>query len=187
MKDIIKERKFTIGKLEIRPLSTTDILWLILIGISVIIHLFLKYYCPCKDFMFRFFTIWFIAFQTISSPFGIRFRSIYFSFFWMICCLLLIDSNFLFTYVPLFTFLLYHIIRLFYHKKYNREFIPYWTGKGSMWRHTSKIENASSKLEDKSFTKRLLIIGILIILLSLFSINKQIPPKELSCGICEKL
>ncbi|RDI04536.1 hypothetical protein DEU42_12042 [Flavobacterium sp. AG291] len=184
---MIKERKFTIGKLEIRPLSNSDILWLSLVAISVIIHLFLKYYCPCKDFGFRFFIIWFIAFQTISSPFGIRFRSVYFSCSWIVCCMLLIDLEILYTYIPLFTFSLYHLTRFVYFEKYKREFIPYWIGKGSMWRHTSKIENASSKLEDKTFTKRLLIIGILIILLSLFSINKQIPPKELSCGICEKL
>lgn len=182
---VTKKRKFVIGKLEVRSLSVTDILWLSLLCICTIVHLFLQYYCPCKDFGFRFFVVWFTGFQTISSPIGLRFRSVYFSVIWIIFCMLLIDWNILYIYVPLLTFLLYHILRLIFFKKYNREFIPYNVGRGVMWRHTSEIEKASSKLEDKPFSKALLSIGMIIILSTIFSINKQLPLKNLPCGICE--
>ena len=157
-------RKFTFGKLEIRKFTISDYLYLLVFSISVSYYLYASTYNPENRFTLSLFISWLVGFQTISSPFGLRFRNIYFSFIWLFfSSIFLIKNNWL-GYIPISTFILYHIIRIIFWKKYKREFIPYQTGRGAMFRHKSFFEGRSGSLEDKKFTKVLLFTGIMIIL-----------------------
>ncbi|RTL13552.1 MAG: hypothetical protein EKK56_05305 [Flavobacteriaceae bacterium] len=161
---IESNRKFTIGKLEIRKFTISDYLYLLGFSISVSYYLYAVTYNTEKNFILSFFISWFVGFQTISSPFGLRFRNIYFSLIWLFfSSIFLIENNWL-GYIPISTFILYHVMRIIFWKKYNKEFIPYQTGRGSMFRHKSFFEGRSGGLKDKKFTKILLFAGILIIL-----------------------
>jgi hypothetical protein len=175
-------RQFTIGKLELRTLAARDILWLSALVTCTIIHVFLKAYCPCKDFQFLFFTTSITGFQTITSPLGVRFRSIYFSIIWLLCCLLLIDTSFWISLFPLCTFVLHHIFRYIFYLKYKQEFIPYFMGKGGVWSHYSKIEKRRGNKKDKTFSYIKLFLGILIFFMLLFLF--EFHAKDLPCGIC---
>ena len=71
-------RKFVFGKLEIRRFTNSDYLYLLAFTIAVCYYLYSITYNPEKKFIISFFISWFIGFQTVSSPFGLRFRNIYF-------------------------------------------------------------------------------------------------------------
>lgn len=157
-------RKFVFGKLEIRRFTNSDYLYLLAFTIAVCYYLYSITYNPEKKFIISFFISWFIGFQTVSSPFGLRFRNIYFSLIWLFISSIFLIKNNWFGFIPISTFILYHIIRFVFWKKYNREFIPYQTGRGTMFRHKSFFEGRSGNLVDKKFTKILLLSGIMIIL-----------------------
>lgn len=158
-------RKFIFGELEIRKFIISDYLYLTVYITGITLHLFFKYYLLENKFTITLIMSFFVGLQTISSPFGLRFRNIYFSLIWLLLSLILLFDNYFISLIPLSTFILYHIIRILFWKKYKREFIPYQTGKGSMYRFKSTFEGKSGNLEDKKYTKILLGSGTLVIFL----------------------
>lgn len=131
--------------------------------LAVICYLYVNKYSPENKFGITLFISFAIGFRTISSPFGLRFRNIYFSIIWLVLSLVLLIDNYFLSLIPISTFILYHIIRIIFWKKNNREFIPYQSGKGKMFRFKSYFEGRYGDLTDKKYTKILLGIGILII------------------------
>ncbi|MDR6761681.1 hypothetical protein J2Y38_001890 [Flavobacterium sp. 2755] len=158
-------RKFVFGKLEIRKFIISDYLYLAAYIIGVVYYLFATKYTPENKFVTSWIVSFVVGFQTISSPFGLRFRNVYFSIIWLILSLILLIDNYFISLMPISTFILYHIIRLIFWKKNKREFIPYETGKGNMYRYKSSFEGKYGDLKDKKYTKILLRIGLLIIFL----------------------
>lgn len=156
-------RKFIFGKLEIRKFIISDYLYLTAYIMGVAYYLFANKHIPESKFATSLIISFAIGFQTISSPFGLRFRNIYFSIIWLILSLILLIDSYPLSLIPISTFILYHIIRIVFWKKNNREFIPYETGKGKMFRFKSYFEDRSGDLTDKKYTKILLASGILII------------------------
>ncbi|WP_269236399.1 hypothetical protein [Flavobacterium flavigenum] len=156
-------RKFIIGKLEVRKLILSDLLYLFLYIIAIFYYIYIIKYKPEDKFASSFIISWIIGLLTISSPFGLRFRNIYFSIIWLLLSIaFLINATFI-AIIPLLTFLQYHIIRLIFWKIHRREFIPYELGRGAMFRYKSYFEQKSGDIKDKRFTKILLSTGILII------------------------
>nr|WP_314838587.1 hypothetical protein [uncultured Flavobacterium sp.] len=160
-------RKFIFGNLEIRKFLASDYLYIIAFFVSVSYYFYVIEYKPEDKFATSLFISWIVGFQTISSPFGLRFRNIYFSVIWLLLSSIFLIGNNYFGFVPILTFVLYHILRMIFWSKHNREFIPYQTGKGAMFRHRSFFEGRSGNNKDKLYTKILLLIGISIIMFSL--------------------
>lgn len=158
-------RKFIFGKLEARKFIVSDYLYLAGYIIGIMLYVFASKYQPRNIFAISFTVSIICGGQTISSPFGLRFRNVYFSILWLILSLIFLIANYFTALIPLLTFILYHIIRMIFWKKNKREFIPYETGKGQMYRYKSYFEGRYGDLKDKRYTKILLGIGILIILL----------------------
>lgn len=160
-------RKFIIGKLEVRKFIISDYLYIIAFFVSVLYYFYVREYKPKDIIVTSLFISWFVGFQTISSPFGLRFRNIYFSIIWLLLSSVFLIGNNYFGFVPILTFVLYHIIRIIFWRKHSREFISYQIGKGAIFRHRSFFEGRSGNNKDKLYTKILLLIGISIIMFSL--------------------
>ena len=188
MENTKRKRKYTVGGLEIRPLSVTDVLWTIPLAFAVGLYRIFVIYCPCNVFTTGMVIAVAVGFQTISSPFGIRFRSVYFSLIWVCIALFFIDIKNPLSYYILVTFMLYHVLRLVFYRRYSREFIPYQVVKGDMWPHHSRIEGRSSTIQDKRFTLILVITGFALFLLLVILVeNIGSTLQTLPCGICEDI
>jgi uncharacterized membrane protein YcaP (DUF421 family) len=77
-KPLPKARKIIFGKLEVRPLSVSDVIALITFAVAAYINLVLYAYCPTNKMM----SSLIIALATgiiVATPFGMRFKNIYFS------------------------------------------------------------------------------------------------------------
>ena len=158
-------RKFTFGNLEIRKLLISDYIFLAAFAISIAINYYCILYRPDYTFLVSLCIAYAVAFLTISTPFGLRFRNVGFSLVWLVLSILFIFKNFAIAFIPVLTFALYHILRLIFWRQHGREFIPFWVGNyGVMHRHKSKFEGRTGSHKDKSFTKILLWLGIFIIL-----------------------
>jgi hypothetical protein len=164
------ERRFTIGMLEWRRLSISDILILLIFFLIIILAVpgwLISYYgtkgaCLLGGLM--------IGLETVMSPLGLRFRSVFFSILWLLMSLSLIfmwpDLS---SAMPLVTFALYHVLRLLFWKKYNRELIPFDFYHNTYTRFYSKIERTSSGVKDKRYMRILVWSGFTIFLICLFA------------------
>lgn len=157
-------RKFIFGRLEIRKLIISDFLYLAVYTSGLIYYFYASKCIPENKFITSWIMSFIAGFQTISSPFGLRFRNIIFSILWLILSVVLLIDNYFISLIPIFTFILYHVIRIVFWKNNNREFIPYEIGKGNMYRYKSTFEGKYGDLKDKKYTKILFTIGLLIIL-----------------------
>jgi hypothetical protein len=159
------KRRFTFGNLEIRKLSISDYLFLSAYAISIAVNFYCIFFHPYYIFNVSLFIAFAAGFLTISTTFGLRFQNISFSLIWLTLSSVFTIKNFPISYIPLATFLLYHILRLLFWKENKREFIPFEVGKGgSMHRYRSKIENRVGSNKDKDYMRFLLWIGIIVIL-----------------------
>ncbi|WP_237732393.1 hypothetical protein, partial [Flavobacterium sp. UGB4466] len=77
-------RKFIIGKLEIRKLILSDLIYLFLYIIVIFYYIYINKYNPADKLSTSFIISLIIGFLTISSPFGLRFRNVYFSIIWLL-------------------------------------------------------------------------------------------------------
>ena len=166
-------RKFTFGKLEIRKFIISDYLYLSAFFISVVYYFYVLEYNPENKFPTTLWISWAIGFQTVSSPFGLRFRNIYFSLIWLLLSSVFLIQNNSLGLIPILTFFLYHFVRLIFWKKHKREFIPYQIGRGAMWKHKSSFEGRCGNNTDKLYTKIVLSIGILTIMSTLIPLIKN--------------
>lgn len=174
------ERRFTIGKLEIRTLNFNDIAVLLIVSAAILFSFSFGMEYPRNKFYFLFFISFVLWFHTLDMgllgmPIVLRFRSFYFSLCWLALCIIIpvIYRNG-FAYLPLLLFLLFHILRLIFWKLYDREFIPFRLDRGIMIpklsRYVSKIEGTGGFKEDKLFTRIFLIIGYLIFLICTYAL-----------------
>ncbi|NHA05206.1 hypothetical protein G7092_15460 [Mucilaginibacter sp. HC2] len=159
-------RKFTIGQLEIRRLDRLDILLLLLYAALVALTYIFKEQAQ-SYFLLELITCFFCTGVLILSPIGIRLRSIYFSIIWLLLSLLFIFNTHSIAWIPLFDFLLYHIVRLVFWTKHDREFIPFTVGRGALYRYISKIEHMGGSSIDKGYMKLLIGLGLIVNLICL--------------------
>lgn len=178
---IPNERKFTYLKLEFRKLDKSDLLILLTFSICILIHfLFIQYLPNFKHFSLLFIGIatWAI---TISTPFGLRFRNIYFFITWLILCLAFLWAGTSISYLPFGSFALYQAFRIVFWIKYSKEFIPLTLIQAPLEfskrafslafeRTISKREGRGSYAEDRKFMKWLVRIGFLLFMLCFFGI-----------------
>jgi len=158
-------RKFTKAHLEIRRLSVTDILWLFVYLVLVSFSLYFNFFKDKMSFLVVLVTSAFFAFVILTTPFGLRFRSIYFSIIWMVFSLLFMLNMVSEAFEPFLLFVLYHVIRLIFWRTYHREFIPFTVVKGHMYRYVSKIEHKGGTDIDKYYMKLLGVGGLVITIL----------------------
>ena len=164
-----KERKFTFLNLEVRSLDGLDIFSLCLYGVAVIGHFSLQHI----DFSYKAAGIiaipFTICFLTITTPFGLRFKNVYFFLVWfLLSCVFLLAGTSL-SYLPIGCFVLYQLIRLFFWRKYHKEFIPFEVVRGfKMYRFVSKNEGRGGYREDKHFMKWLFWLGAILFFCCLF-------------------
>lgn len=163
------ERKFTIAKLEFRKFSVSDIIILSVFTLDVIVYFFITQYLPQKKFYITYFTATAAAYFIFTTPFGLRLRNIYFSAIWLVLSLLFLIKNFEIAQIPLLGFFTYHLIRLIFWAKYNKEFIPYEAGKGKLFRYVCKIEGRGGYKEDRFFMKILMVIGFFIFMYGIYT------------------
>jgi len=109
------------------------------------------------EMLIDFFAIFFVA----GSPFCIRFRNIYFSIPWVVLsCFYILQDKRPLTFTPLSLFLLYHLVRLFYHIIYKREFIPCSIGRGKSIPYFSTLDNKWSEKTDSVFMWIYFFLGL---------------------------
>ncbi len=161
-------RKFTIGGLELRPLSSTDRIILTVYATAIMFQILTEYLLPQYKFHGLFLISFTIGFLTVSTPFGLRFRGVYFSSIWFIVSIIFLTRGTSLSLIPINTFILYHILRFIFWKKYKKEFIPYDAVRGGYLRYVSKIEGRGGYKEDRQFMHLLLWTGIIIIMISIF-------------------
>ncbi|GAA4758771.1 MULTISPECIES: hypothetical protein [Flavobacterium] len=169
-----KERNFTIAKLEFRKLTDIDLLYITGYTIIVIANLFLD---KGNNFNIKLqltlFSSVVIGMQTCTTPFGLRFRNVYFSLIWFSLSLLFLINSYSLCYIPLITFIAYHIIRLVFWFRYDRELIPFFLAKGGSFRYKSKIENKAGNKNDRNFTYILCLIWACYFILTLGGIINE--------------
>lgn len=163
------ERKFTIAELEVRKLNSWDILVLSKFCLIVTIHLFLKENDPQKAFCVTWVGSLLTAYLIFTTPFGLKFRNINFSLIWLLLSLLFLYENYAIAQIPLIGFLIYHFFRLIFWKKYNREFIPYESGRGKLDRYVSKVEGRGGYKEDRAFMKLLIAVGFGVFMYGIYT------------------
>ena len=159
-----KERKFTILNLEVRTLSKTDLIIVIFFAAAIILHFLLRHFYPEAKVLISDMIFILVGLLTIATPFGIRFRSIYFSAIWIVLNLLLLLNIQSLALFPLFTFITYHVIRFIFWKVHKLEFIPFIAGRWHWIRYVSKIEGRGGYKEDRVYQMLLILIGLAILL-----------------------
>lgn len=167
----VKDRKFTIGQLEIRKLITSDLLYILVFFLAVVYQFSFPSYKQKDADLVSIFISFGAAFLTIFCPFGLRFRNIYFSIIWLVLCFVHLVGAKVMTEIPILCFVAYHCVRLIFWKIYKREFIPYEVGEGSITRYISFFESRGGNKQDKIFTIILLILGISIMIFSVCNVS----------------
>ena len=166
-------RKFTYGQLEIRRLSITDLAWIFIYLTLVLVTIILDRDNYVKEhYGTLFMTAAAVGFLTFQTQLGLRFRSVYFSCIWLIISFYIVDNEFTIMYYPLSVFLLYHIIRIVFWNKYEREFIPFIWNRGwkrsSFSRRVNNIENSGGSVKDLDFTRWLVGLSLVIFFICLW-------------------
>lgn len=164
------KRKFTFGALEIRKPDTADLVILSVFCVSIFIHLFfLNFYHFKKGIITTYFMIGLSAgMSTIATTMVTRFRSVYFSSIWLLLSIVFVNPAFSMTWIPLLTFLFYHLLRLLFWARYNREFIPFEKSVNSYLPWISKREGRAGDREDKLFTLILFWLGFIVVMSCVF-------------------
>ncbi|RZJ18458.1 MAG: hypothetical protein EON51_17360 [Acinetobacter sp.] len=173
-----RDRKFTFLSLEIRQLDTLDVFSLIFYGVAIGVHFLLQHI----NFSYRIFGLIYIPlgvwFVVITTPFGLRFRNVYFFCIWGLLSIIFLFAKTSVSYFPISCFILYQIIRLIFRKNHRKEFIPYNVGRGktdcprhgrilNLERFVSKLEGRGGYIEDRYFMKWLFWLGTLFLLVCL--------------------
>lgn len=175
------ERKFTVFKLEFRKLSVSDLVILVTYAVAIVTHFVVTANFPEKRFFGLFAIAFIVAIFTTTTPFGLRFRNIHFSVIWLVLCLFFLFAGTSLSVLPLGSFILYQLIRLFFWKSYSKEFIPFQLVRAPLEfskkafqltfiREVSKIEGRGGYKEDKQYMKWLVRLGFCLFMICLFGI-----------------
>jgi hypothetical protein len=176
-----KSRKFTILHLEVRALDGWDIFFLAIYTIAIGAHLYFQHF-DNKYWVYS--LVWISMWAwclTTSTPYGIRFRNIYFFFIWLLLSFVFISPSLYLSYLPLATFVLYQGLRLYFWKTQKREFIPFTAVRRGYYRYVSKTEGRTGGIKDKRLMKVLFWLGMILFLTSLFGMfgkDLSTPPKS---------
>lgn len=176
-----KDRKFTFLHLEFRKLGVVDILILLTFFIALTVHFTMVYYFPEKRGFGLYSISSLICYMTVTTPFGLRFRNVYFFMTWLALCIVFLLAKTTLAYLPLGTFLLYQILRLLFWKRHSKEFIPFELVRAplefskkafrmNLIRFVSKIEGRGGYKEDKVYMKWLVWLGFLLFMACLFGV-----------------
>lgn len=176
-----RERKFTLLRLEHRKLSLSDIIILVAYAVAISTHFVVIAHFPEKRFIGLFTISYVIGFFTITTPFGLRFRGLYFFMIWLALCLIFLFAKTSLSLLPLCSFILYKIIRLLFWKRHSKEFIPSQLVRAPLEfskkalqmtfiRVVSKVEGRGGYQEDKLYMKWLVWIGFCLFMACLFGI-----------------
>lgn len=157
-------RRFTILNLELRKLSKSDLFFLLIFALENFAFLFFSDTFQNQKIIFTIFTVIIIWFLIFTTPFGLRFKNLYFSISWLFLSLLFLVNNYRIALVPLVAFGAYHFLRFVFYLKYDKEFIPFYLNRGRLERYVCKIEGRGGYKEDKTYMKILIFIGIIVIL-----------------------
>jgi len=154
-------RRFTFLHLEIRRLSLEDIFF-ILIYTALVVWAYISFSNDKTRFGLLLVIVFTNSYFTAATHFGLRLNSLYFSLIWMaLCVATAIRYQTIFAAVPLMSFFTYQVIRCAFWNKYDREFIPFDTGRGVLYRYRSTIERRVGGPKDKD-AMRILIALIVI-------------------------
>lgn len=153
------ERKFTIAQLELRRLNWSDVVWLLIFSVLSFYTYYLKTQHDRYYFAFELITVAFCTNLIILSPIGLKFRSVYFSLLWLTLSVFFIFNIQSIKWIPILDIILYHVIRLVFWRKFNREFIPFSVGRGRLYRYISEAEEMGGSNNDKNYMKLLIWCG----------------------------
>jgi hypothetical protein len=158
-------RKFTIFQLEIRRLSITDIVFIVAYFVVTIVYFIWGYYDSRQKILGDIYISFLIFYLIILTPFGIRFRSVYFSSLWLTISVFNLHITSTLSLAPILLFILYHLIRWNFWQRYEREFIPLYVGRNfKMDRYISKIEHQGGTINDRQYMKDLIWLGVVILM-----------------------
>lgn len=175
------ERKFTFLKLELRKVSVSDLVILVTYAFAIVTHFIITANFLEKRFLGLFAISFIVAYFTTTTTFGLRFRNVYFFVPWLVFCLIFLFAGTSLSVLPLSTFILYQLIRLFFWKRYAKEFIPSQLVKSPLGfsskafqltfiREVSKIEGRGGYKEVKQYMKWLVRLGFCLIMICVFGI-----------------
>ncbi len=176
-----KKRRFTILNLEVRPLTFWDYFILALFTTVVGAHFFITYRNP-QWRLPGLASVSLAAYAlTTATPFGLRFRNVYFFAVWLVLCLIFLFAGTSLAFLPLASFVLYQAIRLLFWQKYNKEFIPFQLVRAPLTfskkafllnfdRVISKTEGRGGYQEDKRYMRWMVRLGFLIFIICLYGI-----------------
>ena len=160
-------RKYTILHLEIRKLDLNDIVSLAIFFAIDIGRLCLNIFSQAEKYKF-FYDVGF-AFLMIFimvSAFAACFSSLYFSICWFLLSVLyIVEGDRALSWVCLLLFLLCHIVRFLFMRRYNIEFVPSEPMKGRFTSVYSELEGRASDDRDNTYMK-IIIWGAILILCS---------------------
>ena len=169
-------RKYTILHLEIRKLDLNEIITLIIFFAIDLGRLCLNiFYQPEKykffyDLIFAFLLMW-----AVISPFARRFSSFYFSICWLLLSVFyILEGDRALSFVSLLLFLLCHLVRLLFRKRYGIEFVPPDPMKGRFISVYSETEGRASSEEDNSYMKIIIWVGTIILVSCLWLSGKRV-------------
>ena len=153
--------------LEIRKLDLNDIVSLAIFFSLDIGRLCLNFFSEQGKYKFIYDAGFaFLMIFIIVSPFAACFSSLYFSICWFVLSVLYgVEGARALSYVCMLLFLLCHIVRLLFIRRYNIEFVPPEPMKGRMISVYSELEGRASDDRDNTYMK-IIIWGAAFILFS---------------------
>jgi hypothetical protein len=160
-------RKYTIFHLEIRKLDLNDIVSLAIFFAIDVGRLCLNIFSQAEKYKFFYdMGFAFIMIFIMVSSFAACFSSLYFSIYWFLLSVLyVVEGDRALSYFCLLLFILCHIVRLLFIRRYKMEFVPPEPLKGRFRSVYSELEGRSSDKRDNTYMS-IIIWGAIFIFLS---------------------
>lgn len=169
-------RKYTIFHLEVIKLNSNEIIPLAIFFAIDIGRLCLNIFAQPEKYKFFYdLGFAFVLMWIVISPFASFFSRFYFSICWLLLSILyIVEGDRALSFVSLLLFLLCHIVRLLFRKRYGMEFIPPDPMKGGFISQYSEREGRDSGEEDNSYMKIIIWGGVLIFASCLWLSGKRV-------------
>ena len=156
-------------------LSISDSCYLIGLLIVTVAKFFVKAFASLMLNFFYDVIIASVIMMLLTSPLAVRLVKLQFTIYWLLLSILyvVIGQKGL-SFIPLTTFLLYHIIRQRYYLKYQEELVPPDMGKGFYGSYFSELIGRASTDRDYRYMKIMIWIMALLFGTLLFFNGKKI-------------